>query len=234
MDGSAGGSAQICFGQTDFKPQIRVDSFQTSISERSAGGSAQISFGQQYLSLGPALTLSAHIKWKGPLEALPKFILGRNILKPQIGFGPFFQTETRRSTGGSAKILLGQQFFQPQIGIDAFHSQEWECQPESVTNFILGRRYLCLKFAFDPSKYKLRMGRPEALPRFILVKKFLSLSLVLHLFSKQELESSTGGSAQVPSGQQYPSLKSALTLSALRFGRVSRRLCPSLHRAEIS
>ena len=44
------------------------------------GGSTQIPLGQQYLSLKLAFESSKYKKWKGPPEALPKFILGRNII----------------------------------------------------------------------------------------------------------------------------------------------------------
>ena len=71
---------KIIFGRRYIKPQIHVDLFRTRISERSAGGFAQIHLGQQYLRLRWALTLSTHKRRKGPLEVVPKFILGRNIL----------------------------------------------------------------------------------------------------------------------------------------------------------
>ena len=53
------------------------------------------------------LILSEHKERKGPPEALPKFILGRNILL-QIGIIPFTNTKIERSAGGSAQNYFGQ------------------------------------------------------------------------------------------------------------------------------
>ena len=49
MESSAGGSAQVYFGQKYFGFKSVFDPFQTQKAEGSAGGSAQIYFGLKYL-----------------------------------------------------------------------------------------------------------------------------------------------------------------------------------------